>query len=452
VQVRKGSIRSFLDGNPILNWSGDFSRLKLPHGFRLSTSEPRLAMGGWHGDVIFHRATVREISGAGQLGTVKRAAGGGSISLAELKAVVDWTVSQKGYVIVADGGMRRKITRAEEMPTSAGQLLELEVPSRGANTVPPAVVTALGRAKELVRLVMISSNLKPQDATSLVADKPQLKYVDLHGNPIDDSIIAAVANLPKMETLNLGYCKKITGSGLDKLATRPQLLSLVVNDCTLSDAALPAIGKLVSLKSLNLQGNKITDKGLEQLGGLTRLETLYLKNTEVTVNGVMNLRDSRNLRRVEVSLGKGIKSPGELNPLGAAFPAFKELAIDVGGPKEKENVKELARLGDLSALKSLTRLDLRGSNAVQASMIRGLDQLPVLEYVDISYHFKDDDVALLKGARTLKTLRLANADLTELGALALASVASLRDVNRGAFSEAGLKTFREYRTDVKIVD
>ena len=38
------------------------------------------------------------------------------------------------------------------------------------------------------------------------------------------------------------------------------------------------------------------------------------------------------------------------------------------------------------------------------------------------------------------------------GALNLAGIVTLRDVNRIAFTDAGLKTFREYRSDVKISD
>ena len=72
--------------------------------------------------------------------------------------------------------------------------------------------------------------------------------------------------------------------------------------------------------------------------------------------------------------------------------------------------------------------------------------------MNISFPFKDDDVAILKGCKSLRILKLENADLTEFGALNLASVVPLREVNRGAFNDAGLKAFRDHRSDVKIVD
>ncbi len=66
VEVRRGSLRTLLDGKELVKWAGDFKRLSL------ETSTPmkhpgHIGIGSWKRPVTFHSVTVREISGAGKL-------------------------------------------------------------------------------------------------------------------------------------------------------------------------------------------------------------------------------------------------------------------------------------------------------------------------------------------------------------------------------------------------
>ncbi len=65
VQVRRGGVRSLLDGVELLRWNGDMARLGLPERMRLGDAHGHLGLASAGGDVIFHRATVREITGTG---------------------------------------------------------------------------------------------------------------------------------------------------------------------------------------------------------------------------------------------------------------------------------------------------------------------------------------------------------------------------------------------------
>jgi hypothetical protein len=67
LQVRRNGIRSLLDGNQMVNWQGDPASLALPERFRLGGSHANLGIGSRGGQVIFHRASVREISGPGRV-------------------------------------------------------------------------------------------------------------------------------------------------------------------------------------------------------------------------------------------------------------------------------------------------------------------------------------------------------------------------------------------------
>jgi hypothetical protein len=66
VQVRRDMVRSLLDGKEVAVFHGDVSRLALPKPLRLGGDAGHLGIASRGGEVVFHRATVREISGPGK--------------------------------------------------------------------------------------------------------------------------------------------------------------------------------------------------------------------------------------------------------------------------------------------------------------------------------------------------------------------------------------------------
>ena len=96
---------------------------------------------------------------------------------------------------------------------------------------------------------------------------------------------------------------------------------------------------------------------------------------------------------------------------------------------------QLARFGELGAIKSLNRLEVRGSSTLSAGMIFGLEKIPLLDYVDIALPFRDDDVTILRGVKNLKSLRITNAQFTEIVELSdrnFAGIFSPQGAARGA--------------------
>jgi hypothetical protein len=58
VQVRRDSLRASLDGNELLRWTGEFSRLEIEKTFR--PADPRkIGVAAWGSTVVFHKAVVR---------------------------------------------------------------------------------------------------------------------------------------------------------------------------------------------------------------------------------------------------------------------------------------------------------------------------------------------------------------------------------------------------------
>jgi hypothetical protein len=314
----------------------------------------------------------------------------------------------------------------------------------------------LSRAKELTRFDLRSCSFKTDEVKTLIAEKPRLTYFSPSGSGVDDSLLSETPNMPDVETIELSYNGVITGLTLDKLAPLKKLTSLNVGSAPkVGDAATAKIAQIKSLKSVNLSSTKLTDAGLPALGSLQALENLNLRNTDISVNGLKALASCPKLRRLSLSLGKQIKDLDALAAeLGKLFPGLKELELEIlGGSNEAQNAKELAKVGSLSAIPGLSRFELRGNLTVNAGLIAGLDRLPQVVHLEISYEFRDEHVEVLKGVKLVRTLRLGGSKLSDIGALNLASMLpGLKDVNRRVFTEAGLKTFREYRKDVKLID
>ncbi|MBC7818407.1 MAG: DUF1080 domain-containing protein [Planctomycetaceae bacterium] len=66
VEVRRGSLRTLLDGKELVKWTGDFKRLNLEPSTPMKHAS-RIGIGSWRRPVTFHSVTVREVSGTGKV-------------------------------------------------------------------------------------------------------------------------------------------------------------------------------------------------------------------------------------------------------------------------------------------------------------------------------------------------------------------------------------------------
>jgi serine/threonine protein kinase len=64
IQVRRTSLRSFLDDKEVVKWAGDFSRLSIRGDYAPHNTD-HLGVGTWGGEVVFHRIEVRDLSKSG---------------------------------------------------------------------------------------------------------------------------------------------------------------------------------------------------------------------------------------------------------------------------------------------------------------------------------------------------------------------------------------------------
>lgn len=83
----------------------------------------------------------------------------------------------------------------------------------------------------------------------------------------------------------------LTNEDLDRMKVLTHLQWLDVSKTNITNAAIPYINQIPSLRKLNISGTKVTDEGLLELI-LPNLEVLNVKDTEITNDGLVQLTQS----------------------------------------------------------------------------------------------------------------------------------------------------------------
>jgi hypothetical protein len=141
----------------------------------------------------------------------------------------------------------------------------------------PAVVKALRSVGgNVMEIAQTDSRL---DVTLHLADQD-----------VTDDHLRLVAQLPNVAWLNLAGTK-ITDEGLAVLKTLEGLEKLHLERTGIGDAGLAHLTGLKKLVYLNVYGTKVTDEGLKHLEGLANLRRLYVWQSQVTPEGIARLKE-----------------------------------------------------------------------------------------------------------------------------------------------------------------
>ena len=74
----------------------------------------------------------------------------------------------------------------------------------------------------------------------------------------------------------------ITAVGLERIATAPNVDTLILSQCKINDAAMQQIAKMAQLRTLLISGPQITNQGLKALAGHPKLRVLKIEGTSIT--------------------------------------------------------------------------------------------------------------------------------------------------------------------------
>src|SRR5690606_30216042 len=113
----------------------------------------------------------------------------------------------------------------------------------------------------------------------------ELRELYLAGTLVDDEAMAEIAKLPELRKLRIAKTS-VGSAGLEAVVQLP-LEELDISECSqVLDDALQSVGKIQSLKRLNLWRDSITDAGVAHLSGLVNLTWLNLDNTHIRDAGL----------------------------------------------------------------------------------------------------------------------------------------------------------------------
>lgn len=318
--------------------------------------------------------------------------------------------------------------------------LGLGVYNEGANITNEGLRT-VGRLTNLTWLDLSGTKITGEGLVHL-KDLQKLKTLSLDSTDVAENDLAHLAPLQSLEHLRL-YTKHnttdvaaahlarlkslrdltdhlyVTDKGVALLASMPYLEDITLNGEEVTDASRDSIASMKSLKWLWFQECPITDLTLEKIAQLPKLEFLTLGQTRVTGDAFKHLRNTPKLSILAVDFGSVKNQPG----LGEPRPHLREI-------------------GTLTQIKDL-RISGGGLGSDDLQVIRGLANLESLELSNglgnEGLRVDDEGASILAELPRLKSIEIANGDLTDAGLKQLSHLARLEFANiKGNFTDEGL--------------
>lgn len=182
------------------------------------------------------------------------------------------------------------------------------------------------------------------------------------------ALLKDVARFEKLVNLNLSVPNdfKMNGVGLAELAGLRDLRSLNLDGLRISRTGMKELATLKNLTRLDLGKTPVTDADLKALAGMTKLTSLDLHGTQVTNAGMKHVAQFKNLTTLD--LGKtrvrdfGVKELAGLADL---------TALDLSDTEVTD-----AALRELVGLKKLATLNLVGTRTTDAGIAELQKALP----------------------------------------------------------------------------
>ncbi len=163
-----------------------------------------------------------------------------------------------------------------------------------------AGLTKLAALNSLTELYLANTLVDDQSIDVLVK-LSQLKKLRLARTQIGDTGLARVPEFKLLEDLDLSECSQITDAGLAALGKIVTLKRLNLWRDAISDDGVKQLVKLTNMEWLNVDNTQLTDGGLDAFQGMTKLTFLHLGSTGVSDAGMPKLKPLRALKDLKVT-------------------------------------------------------------------------------------------------------------------------------------------------------
>ncbi|HDZ20920.1 hypothetical protein LCGC14_0315680 [marine sediment metagenome] len=368
---------------------------------------------------------------------------------------------------------------------------------RGANRVRYGF-KHLPQFRHLEKLDLRGTTVWDADLPKYLGSLKTLKKLRLAWGTTDE-LLAALAEIPGLEELELSRTRSITEKGLDRLGRLKSLRSLRLWRMTLSEAAFERIASLPALEELKIVELKIAEGStvegcLKRLAGAKGLRVLHL-GSRISDEAMVHLAELANLEELRGLGGIGEQGLGHLVRLKklrrlqvsvrvsqaslrrlSAMTQLEEIRI-LGHTMTDADVAELAKMTHLrsvsiysdhltgAALASLaglteTRSAYIGGKGITDEDLRHLAAWTELEDLSLqTSSVTGSGVRHLSGLKKLRSLRLIGGGLTDEGMVGFADLVQLESLDLAGQGINGqglrhlakleqLRTLRLFRTAV----
>jgi len=255
-----------------------------------------------------------------------------------------------------------------------------------------------------------------------VAQWQALRKLTLDGTRVTDTGMEHLRTLANVREFHCRFCEFVSEDGVAHLRGWKNLETLDLRGTKVTSKVFDHLGRIPSLRRIDLSHTEIEDDGFEQLANLERLEWLAIGANRLEGSGIALLKQVPSLRYLDAG---GIQR------------------VDSGLWGISLNEANLARIGELV---QLTSLALNGANLSD----RGLDRPghPEAERVEMR------DLAALANLKNLEMIDLTRTTATPEALLQLAALPKLKEI-RGYHTRnlntAAWEAFRAKRPDVKLL-
>ena len=244
-------------------------------------------------------------------------------------------------------------------------------------------------------------------------------------------LLADVAAVPTLSRLHLHHSgADINDDDFAPLAARTGLEELRITSYqTITDNSLQHIARLTNLRTLHLQGDKVTDAGLNQLSGLMKLRELDVRATQANGEFLQALSqaplESLSISRLSDDSAQWLKS----------FPNLTGLSI-YDSPMTERGFAAIA------SLRRLKTLRLRNCPNISPAAFRQLSDMHSLKDLDVVDTPVGDDALAVITNLELTRLVLNSDNVSDTGMQHVCGMLTLQQLeigNKTRVSDRGLK-------------
>ncbi len=154
-----------------------------------------------------------------------------------------------------------------------------------------AQLEALANPLEVRTLFLEAPQLTPDDY-AVLARFPHLEHLRVRGARVDDRAAVHLGRLESLRLLNMPQAD-LTDAGIEALAQLPRLELLRIGSPRVTSQAAKLLAGMPSLRFLHLIGVPIGDEGLAALHGMAQLESLYLDEVAVSDEAIERLLEAQ---------------------------------------------------------------------------------------------------------------------------------------------------------------